>query len=114
VSKGKFTCTACEEDFVDMCVNLVCPAGYHYVASTHPDDVEDNDDPVEQGKAENFELGQISAREGFGPRLRQLAGACFAEGKDTDARRLRDLAEVFEKEAADLRRDHQRKYGGVG
>jgi hypothetical protein len=38
MSAGKYTCTYCDSDHADRCVNLACPIGYHNVLSTKSDE----------------------------------------------------------------------------
>lgn len=112
MSRGKYTCTWCEEDHVDGCVNLACPVGFHNVKSMSPSDLEGDfhPDPAEELHTKGYELGLVSAKEDIGPGLRKTAGERYAAGKDADAKLLRDLAETFEKAADKARSQYRAKY----
>ena len=67
---------------------------------------EDTEDRI----ASNFMLGQVVAQESIGPKLRERSGKAFAEGRDDEARILRELARDFELQADRARREYKKRY----
>jgi len=61
----------------------------------------------------NFLLGETSGLESFSLYLRQASGDLFAQGKDTEARIYRDLANDAKAQSVRQRReadDHKERY----
>jgi hypothetical protein len=115
VSKGRFTCTQCKQDFHDHCVNLRCPIGYHNLLSRQElDDAEraavdagtialGAADPLEDRINAAYLLGTVAAMEDIVPKLSKRSGEAYAAHRDDEAVLLRDLATSF-KEAAEAER----------
>lgn len=115
MSKGRYTCTCCRQDFHDHCTNLRCPIAWHHLMSIGAQDVkdiqaEDIGDPLEERSTESFQLGHVSMLEDLPKRFQARAGEAFAAGKDDRAHFWRDLAKELEKEARELREKWTKRF----
>ena len=106
MSRGQYTCSICEADFHDRCVNLACIVGYHNVLSTEPRSIpEESDEPLEEDRRERYRYGQAVGLEAAVRKLRDKAARAFLAGDDKHATLLRDMANEFEQNAAAIRKE---------
>lgn len=110
MSKGRYRCGVCDEDFYSHCLNLVCPIGYWNAASANPEDVEDCDDPLERERSRWYDLGKIVGAEDVSRDLLERSGKAFTRCSDREAQALRDLSQTIGFNAAAARAEYDKKY----